>query len=101
MEKLNKETFAELIKLEYGSYCGCMGEAYLSDDDTDEDLFEFVMSHVKIDDKFFIEELDDVSFNAWKKFFDAIDTDSIWDTVYDFNHPWSDWDNCDADFYGV
>lgn len=101
MEWLNKETFAELIKKEYEEWCGFEGCGYLRDEDDDEDLFEFVQCNVKIDKKFYIEELDDTSYNAWKRFFDKIDKDAIWDTVYDFNHPWSDWDNCDADFYGV
>ena len=59
MEKLNKETFTELIIKEYEEWCGFMGEAYLRDDDTDEDLFEFVSTQIDIDDKFRIEELDD------------------------------------------
>lgn len=101
MERLNEETFTELIVKEYEEWCGFMGEAYLRDDDTDEDLFEFVSTQIDIDDKFRIEELNDEGYNAWRKFFDKIDKEPIWDIVWEYNHPWSDWDNCDADFYGV
>lgn len=101
MEWLNEKTFEELIIKEYEDWCGYYGEKYLTEDDDEEELFEFVISNVKIDNSFTIEQLDDESFNAWKKFFKKINKDKIWDIVYEYNHPWSDWDNCDADFYGV
>ena len=101
MEKLNEKTFEELIIKEYEEWCGYMGEPYLRDKDTDEDLFEFVSTQINIDGKFYIEELDDESYKAWRKFINKIDKEEIWNTVWDYNHPYSDWDNCDADFYGV
>lgn len=47
-----------------------------------------------------IEALSDNEYNIFKKI--ASDhIEEFKDILYDYEHPWSDWDNCDADFYGV